>query len=153
MQTGQKIAFLRKKSGLSQDELAERLFVSRELVSKWENGKRNPDYKMLAAISAVFGVSSDDIFDVNCKVFDELRLCFPKNTEFSQKQINDILNLFLKELSQIERTIFISRYYYGQSSDETAALLGLRGGYVRKKLTVIRKKLTEFAKEDIDAKF
>ncbi len=150
MQTGQKIAFLRKKSGLSQDELAEKLFVSRELVSKWENGKRNPDYKMLAAISKIFGVSPDEIFDVNCKALNELRLCFPQDTEFSQKQINVIINSFLKELPQTERTVFISRYYYGLSSAETAAQLGLRGGYVRKKLTEIRKKLTEFVKEDID---
>ncbi len=150
MQTGQKIAFLRKNAGLSQDELAEKLFVSRELVSKWENGKRNPDYKTLAALSKIFGVSTDEIFDANCKVLDELRLCFPKDNEFSQEQINIIINSFLKELSRTERTLFVSRYYYGQSSAEAAAQLGLRGGYVRKKLSEIRKKLTGFAKEDID---
>ncbi len=153
MQTGQKIAFLRKNAGFSQDELAEKLFVSRELVSKWENGKRNPDYKMLEAIANVFGVSTDEIFDAKCKVLDELRLCFRNDTAFSQEQINLILNSFLKELSQTERTIFISRYYYGQTSGETAIQLGLRSGYVRKKLTSIRKKLTDFTKDDIDEKF
>ena len=89
-------------------------------------------------------------FDVKCKALDELRLCFRNDAAFSQEQINRILDSFLKELSQTERTIFISRYYYGQTSGETASQLGLRDGYVRRKLTEIRKKLTDFAKEDID---
>ena len=43
MDTGAKVAELRKAKGLTQQELAGKLFVSRELVCKWENGERRPD--------------------------------------------------------------------------------------------------------------
>lgn len=148
MQTGQKIASLRKNAGFSQDELAEKLFVSRELVSKWETGKRNPDYRMIIKLSDIFGISADEIFGNSGDIFDELSGCFPEDRELSQKQLAALLNSFIKELSKTERTIFISRYYYGFSSEETASKLGLRSGYIRKKLTVIRKKLTDYVKED-----
>lgn len=148
MQTGQKIASLRKNAGLNQDELAKKLYVSRELVSKWENGKRNPDYQMLIRISAVFNVAVDELFDSDEKLFDELLECFPENIEISEEQLSKLFDDFLKVLSKTEHTVFISRYYYGQSSKEIAMTLGLRSGNVRKKLTIIRKKLTDFIKEN-----
>lgn len=148
LQTGKKIALLRKMAGLSQEELAEILFVSRELVSKWETNRRNPDYKMIVKISNVFNVSADEFFLDKESVFNEIMECFPKNQNYSQEQMTEIFNSFLDELSKTEKIIFLARYYYCQSSDETASALGLRSGYVRKKLTMIRKKLSIYVKEE-----
>ena len=55
--TGTIIRTLREKMGLTQAELAEKLFVSDKAVSKWENGKGYPDISLLEPLAAVFGVS------------------------------------------------------------------------------------------------
>ena len=55
--TGAIIRELREKSGLTQSELAEKLYVSDKAVSKWENGKGYPDISLLEPIAAVFGIS------------------------------------------------------------------------------------------------
>lgn len=54
-----KIIMLRKKNGWSQEELAEKLDVSRQSVSKWEGGLSIPDLNKIIAMSALFGVSTD----------------------------------------------------------------------------------------------
>lgn len=55
----EKIYTLRKKSGLSQEQLAEQLNVSRQAISKWESGASSPESDKLIAISNYFGVSLD----------------------------------------------------------------------------------------------
>lgn len=55
--TGTIIRELREKKGLTQAELAERLYVSDKTVSKWENAKGYPDISLLEPIANVFGVS------------------------------------------------------------------------------------------------
>lgn len=55
----EKIINLRKSRGWSQEELAERLNVSRQSVSKWESGISTPDLDKIVAMSALFGVSTD----------------------------------------------------------------------------------------------
>lgn len=52
---------LRKQKGFSQEELANRLNVSRQTVSKWEVGDSTPDMEKLAAMSELFGVSLDQL--------------------------------------------------------------------------------------------
>ena len=55
----EKIAGLRRRFGWSQEELAERLDVSRQSVSKWESGASQPEIDRVVALSRVFGVSTD----------------------------------------------------------------------------------------------
>lgn len=57
METKDVIHELRNKAGLSQDELAEKLFVTRQAVSRWENGETLPNTDTLRRLSALFGVS------------------------------------------------------------------------------------------------
>ena len=57
METREIILGLREKSGMSQDELAERLFVTRQAVSRWETGKTTPDIETLKNLSKLFNVS------------------------------------------------------------------------------------------------
>jgi len=56
---------LRKKNGLSQDELAEKLNVSRQAVSNWERGESLPDTENLIALSKIYGVSIDELLGLN----------------------------------------------------------------------------------------
>lgn len=61
MEFHEKLQKLRKNKGLTQEELAEVLFVSRTAISKWESGRGYPSIDSLKAISAYFSVSIDDL--------------------------------------------------------------------------------------------
>lgn len=60
---GEKLKKLREKSGLSQDQLATELFVSRSAVAKWEQGRGFPNIESLQLISKKFGVTIDELVD------------------------------------------------------------------------------------------
>jgi len=57
MQTKDIILALRTKNGMSQDELAEKVFVTRQAVSRWENGETTPNTETLKLLSKLFDVS------------------------------------------------------------------------------------------------
>lgn len=58
---GKQIALLRKSRGITQEELAQRLSVSPQAVSKWENGHTMPEVSILAELSEILGVTIDEI--------------------------------------------------------------------------------------------
>ena len=59
MALSEKLYALRKERGLSQEQLAEGLKVSRQAISKWESGQSLPESDKLLALSEYFGVSLD----------------------------------------------------------------------------------------------
>lgn len=61
MEFHNKLYNLRKQKGLSQEELANRLNVSRQTISKWEVGDSTPDMENLIAISDLFEISLDEL--------------------------------------------------------------------------------------------
>lgn len=61
MELSEKLQELRKEKGLTQEELAEALFVSRTAISKWESGRGVPNIESLKAISKFFSVSIDEL--------------------------------------------------------------------------------------------
>lgn len=61
MEFNNRLYELRKQKGLSQEELANRLNVSRQTVSKWEVGDSAPDMEKLIAISDLFEISLDEL--------------------------------------------------------------------------------------------
>jgi len=65
MQIGQNIKRLRKERNLTQEELAERLNISPQAVSKWENGITSPDISQLLSLVSVFGVSADALLGLD----------------------------------------------------------------------------------------
>lgn len=63
MTTGEKIKKIRNKFGLSQEELAERLNVSRQAITKWEGDNGLPDVGNLKQLSNLFGITIDYLLD------------------------------------------------------------------------------------------
>ena len=70
MELGNKILQLRKKYNLSQEQLAEKINVARQTISKWELGETSPDIKQAKELSKIFNVSLDEL--VNNQVKDVL---------------------------------------------------------------------------------
>ena len=61
MTLAEKLKFLRKQAGMSQEQLAEKLGVSRQAVTKWETDAGIPDIENVIAISALFDISIDEL--------------------------------------------------------------------------------------------
>ena len=61
LELGNRLAAMRKEKGYSQEELAEKLGVSRQAVSKWERGEASPDTDNLIALASLYGVTLDEL--------------------------------------------------------------------------------------------
>lgn len=61
MNLSAKLQLLRKKNGLSQEELAERVGISRQAISKWESGQSTPDLNKLILLSEIYNVTIDSL--------------------------------------------------------------------------------------------
>ena len=64
MNLPEKLQTLRKQNSFSQEELAEKLGVSRQAVSKWESGAAIPEVEKLIELSRIFGVSLNELLQV-----------------------------------------------------------------------------------------
>ena len=73
MDIANKLTQLRKNHGYSQEDLAEKLLVSRQAISKWERGEALPDTENLIALSRLYGVSLDELVgnEVKCEAKEE----------------------------------------------------------------------------------
>ncbi len=61
MKVGERLYNLRKEKGLSQEELAEMLKVSRQTISKWETGESNPDFDKIEPLCEIYSVTADEL--------------------------------------------------------------------------------------------
>ena len=86
---GNKIKELRKKKGITQEQLAENIGISFQAVSKWENNIALPDITLVPALASFFEISIDELFDYNLhelqdnvtKICDEAYLYRDENPE------------------------------------------------------------------------
>ena len=147
MQTGHKIAMLRIQAGLSQAQLADALFVSRELVSKWETGSNRPDRKSLEALSKMFSVPLSELIDIDAVLSEELASAFPADYLPDPDVLQLDLNAFLETLNERDRGVFIRRYYRLEEPFEIGEKYGIKENYVRTVLMRVRKKLKKYLKE------
>lgn len=67
MELSKQIKKYRTEANLSQEELADKIYVSRQNISNWENEKNYPDIKSLVLMSEVFQVSLDNLVKRNWK--------------------------------------------------------------------------------------
>lgn len=85
MEFSEKLLTLRKAKNLTQEELAEKLNVSRQSVSKWESGQAVPELDKIVALSAVFDVTTDYL--LKSSEIDDLSV----KTEMLEKQQEQML--------------------------------------------------------------
>ena len=71
MEVGGRIRELRTERGMSQDDLAARVYVSRQTISSWENGKTYPDVQSLLLLSEIFGASVDSLIRGDVEAMNE----------------------------------------------------------------------------------
>ena len=155
MDIGGRIAELRKERGLTQQELADRLYVSRQLVSKWESGDRRPDYKTVVKIAQTLDAKPEDIVREEDVIIEELAACVPDegrngnngNAGTHGIDLPALLNGFLKTLPEAACDIFIRRYRAHETPEEIGARYGVGDNYVRSILARTRKKLKKYLKE------
>ena len=79
---------LRKKMGLSQEELADKLGISRQAISKWERAEASPDTDNLICLAKIYGVSLDDLLKTDQPVEEVIRAVKEKENEQQEENVN-----------------------------------------------------------------
>ena len=85
MTFGEKLKKLRTDNGLTQDELAEKLYVTRTAISKWETDKGYPNIESLKAIAAFFSITVDDLLSS-----EEILVIAEENQKQTEKNFRDL---------------------------------------------------------------
>ena len=93
MKISENIKRLRLEKNLTQQEVADELFVTRQCISRWESGKTIPDIESMEKLSVVFGCTINDIFEE--KTLQELAI---KNTVIQKTQKKHVLILSIASL-------------------------------------------------------
>ena len=91
-QFGILLTTLRKKNGISQKEMAERLSVSTSAVSKWEHGKNLPDMTMLGSIAEILQVSCDELLNPE-KTLERLANPEPQKEALQKKKHTRVVKI------------------------------------------------------------
>ena len=92
MQIGNNIKFLRQKNNYTQEQLAERLDVSYQAVSKWETNSNTPDISLLPQIASLFNVSIDALFSDNISAY---------HADFQEIEDDDVIRIIQMRGKQI----------------------------------------------------
>ena len=108
MTFGEKLKKLRTAKELTQDELAEALFVSRTAVSKWESGRGYPNIESLKALAKFFGVTVDELLSGN-----ELLTI----SEADQKQKENHFRDLLFGILDLGAAMLLFLPFFGQKTD------------------------------------
>jgi len=121
MEFNEKLQKLRKQRGLTQEELAESLFVSRTAISKWEQGRGYPSIDSLKAIAKLFSVTIDDLLSG-----EEILSIAEKDSKEKESHLRSLV-FSLLDCSII---IFFFLPFFGQKADgviEAVSLLSFSG--------------------------
>lgn len=94
MKFGDKLLELRKKNGLSQEELAEKLGVSRQSVSKWESNNAYPETDKIVQICNLFDCSMDDLINDNITDLKQIERKEKKVVDSFLEYITKTINMF-----------------------------------------------------------
>lgn len=105
LEFSEKLQQLRKQNNLTQEQLGEKLFVSRTAVSKWESGKGYPNIDSLKGISRLFSVSIDDLLSGE----ELITLAAAENRSYMRKVFNLICGIV-----DLMAVAFIFLPVYGQ---------------------------------------
>ena len=86
------LQFLRKSNNYTQDDLAEKLGISRQAVSKWETGMTIPDLEVLLKISKLYDITINDILEP--KIQPQRITDFEQISTISEKELKEVLEQF-----------------------------------------------------------
>lgn len=120
VKVGSKITKYRKEQNLTQDDIAEKLFVSRQLVSKWENGTGVPSIDVLLELCKLFEITFEELLCLNDEIYvDENDIFKGRNRLFVvQSVIDGNIKVNLSEVfyqfSPIERTMVLKAIKEGR---------------------------------------
>lgn len=109
---------LRKKSGLSQEQLADKLGLSRQAVSKWERAEASPDTDNLICLAKLYGVSLDDLLNTDQSIDDIAAQVKDKEEEEEKKS---------KDKDRVE---FSGSGIHVHSSDGDDVTIGFKGVHI-----------------------
>lgn len=87
MSLGNSLFNARKKSGLSQEDVAEKLGVSRQTISKWETDETLPDIRQSKKLAVLYHLTLDELIDFDADV-KEIEDMIEKTSEETQKKID-----------------------------------------------------------------
>ena len=127
MEFNEKLQELRKNKGLTQEELAEALYVSRTAISKWESGRGYPSIDSLKEIAKYFSVTIDELLST-----DEVLTIAEKDNKQKEKHLRSLVFGLL----DISVLMFFFLPFFGQKANgivEEVSLLSLNGiaGYLQ----------------------
>lgn len=93
METKNIILELRTQRGMSQDELAERIMVTRQAVSRWENGQSMPDILLLPQLASFFDVTVDELLGYEPQLSKEqIKCCYHRLAEkFAEHPFEEVM--------------------------------------------------------------
>lgn len=87
MNLGNNLFHARKKSGLSQEEVAEKLGVSRQTISKWETDETVPDIRQSKKMAVLYNMSLDELIDFDIDI-KEIQDIIDKTSEETEEKID-----------------------------------------------------------------
>ncbi len=87
MTFSEKLKSIRKKSGMSQEKLAEKIGVSRQAITKWETGAGIPDIENMIAVSALFNISLDELLSNEKVEKNQTDYIYESVTEYDIDQV------------------------------------------------------------------
>lgn len=93
--TAKYLQFLRKSHNYTQEELAQKLDISRQAVSKWETGVTVPDLEVLLKISKIYHITINDILEP--KIQPQRITDFEQISTISENELKEILGQFDKD--------------------------------------------------------
>lgn len=126
MNLGNSLFRARKKSGLSQEEVAEKLGISRQTVSKWETGETLPDIRQSKRLALLYHLSLDELIDFDLDV-QEIEQAIARSDEKREEKIDWTRAWGKKYPILLEYPAQVNTEYYAVRLD--ALLQALRDEY------------------------
>lgn len=148
MKLGDKLIELRKKNGYSQEELAEKLGVSRQSVSKWESNNTYPETDKIVQIANLFDCSMDDL--INDKITD-VESSLRKNKNSVTRIWNSFLEFIIKTVNMFSKMKFTEGLLCLVVMIVLALILLLFGNIVCKGTSTIIANIFSFLGNDISS--
>lgn len=117
---GKRIATLRKQYNMTQNDLAESLFVTHQAISKWENGKSIPNLDILYELTKLFNTTIDFLLDDDTIEEQNYEMMFASSTReavinhfLNQDDLNKEIHQFFYLLNSKERKMIINQMIHG----------------------------------------